>query len=622
MRKIPDAPPAARKRRVPCFLKGASMDEKQANKRQRETSKSKLPQPSGRGCGSQKESLKKSSALYVLLLIVWTLLTGSIVYCYAAAFSSGSFLGNEMPARGVRTAAIVLLIFNAIFIAYFWLNGAKDFLYVIWYYTHKKKLEAAARAVTEEDVRYIEDKVVMLYCTCNDFDGDSLCKSLRQTYRHVDCVILDDSSDPAYRDAVDRFAAAHGIKVVRRADRSGFKAGNINHYLQSDEAEKEGYSYAVILDSDEIIPADFTVKCLRYFYHYSDVGIVQASHVATRNRNFFMKLFHIGVDSHWNTYQGVKHLYGFSSMLGHGAMISLDCYRAAGGFPPLVAEDLCLSIEMRERGFKVAYAPDIICEEEYPVDYEAFKKRHSKWTQGNMEFIRKYTGRIARSKMRWFEKLDIVLFTYNLPLTAVFAFYILLNIVVLPLLGVNVGAIYSPWMLVPTVIFFISPMLNDVVCWFGRLNFFRFCLYMFCVIVLYGSMFYVTLSASFLGLFGRKAKFIVTPKRSDRVTLRHALRAQYKEILFSTVLIAVSVFCAGGVLPVLLISGTGYCSLFLLFFSNRRYEKNAVCLVDEQTVRLTLRRNGLISPSEADCFCAGHITAEDCGEQKHGEDVA
>ena len=41
-----------------------------------------------------------------------------------------------------------------------------------------------------------------------------------------------------------------------------------------------------------------------------------------------------------------------------------------------------------------------------------------------MEFIKKYTGKIVRSKMKWYEKLDIALFTYNLPLTAIFAFFI------------------------------------------------------------------------------------------------------------------------------------------------------------------------------------------------------
>ena len=91
------------------------------------------------------------------------------------------------------------------------------------------------------------------------------------------------------------------------------------------------------------------------------------------------------------------------SLLGHGAMVSRECYEAAGGFPHVVAEDLCFSIEARTKGFYVAFAENIRSQEEYPVDYLAFKKRHSKWTQGNMEFIKTYTKRILHSNMHWYE---------------------------------------------------------------------------------------------------------------------------------------------------------------------------------------------------------------------------
>lgn len=58
-------------------------------------------------------------------------------------------------------------------------------------------------------------------------------------------------------------------------------------------------------------------------------------------------------------------------MLGHGAMIKKQCYEQEGGSPNLVAEDLCLSIEVRDKGHYVAFAPNIICQEEYPIDYVA-----------------------------------------------------------------------------------------------------------------------------------------------------------------------------------------------------------------------------------------------------------
>lgn len=541
--------------------------------------------------------LRKSCALYVVMLAVWTVLTVLLWRQYVPVIISPQFTGGAGTAA--RVAARILLALNAVFITYFWLNGVKDFIYVIWFYLAKRRLERRYLPVLSADVSGCTSRVAFVYCTCNDFDGDSLSKCMEQTYKHAEFFILDDSYKEEYRQKVDEFAAEHNVKVVRRTGREGFKAGNLNNFLKSEEAAY--FDYFVILDSDEIIPPDFVQSCLKYFAYYSNVGIVQAGHIATRNRNFFMKLFHIGVNSHWNTYQMLKHRYGFASLLGHGAMVSMECYRAAGGFPEMVAEDLCLSITARNSGYLVAYAPDIVCEEEYPVDYAAFKKRHSKWTQGNMEFIKRFTGNIARSDMRWYEKLDIVLFTYNLPLTAVFAFFIAINIIALPLLGVNTGAAYPLWMLVPTVVFFISPMLNDVFFWLGKLNFFRLLLYFTAVVVLYGSMFFITFTSSFLGLFGKKATFVVTPKSSGRVSFLQAVRMQLGELLFSVLLATAAALCAGsirqGIAAVLLVSLTGILSVFLPLLSNRKYGAEQTSLVDKKTADISFRKNRLAGMS-------------------------
>ena len=543
--------------------------------------------------GKKRDVMKKSPALYYTMLGIWTALAIGLWAYFLPKIIHVPFLPNRAPSAAVRFGARVLLSLNGVFISYFWLNGVKDFLYVVWYYLFKKRMYARYEDVINTDVSKAEDKVLMAYCTCNDFDGYSLKRSLKQTYPHVTTVILDDSTQPRYQKEVDEFAKKYKIKVIRREGREGFKAGNINHYFQSEECKKAGYGYYVILDSDEILPENYVEESLKYFYARKNVGIVQANHVSDRNRNYFMKLFHVGVNSHWPTYQTMKHFYGFSTMLGHGAMLKKECYEEAGGFPPLVAEDLCLSIEARGKGYLVAFAPNIICREEYPIDYVAFKKRHSKWTQGNLEFIKKYTGKIARSKMKWFEKLDIVLFTYNLPLTAVFAFFIFINLTVAPLLSIDLGSVYALWMIIPTVIFFFSPMLNDFITWTFRLPFLRTLTYSFSVVALYGSMLTTSLVSAVAGIFGKKAKFIVTPKSSKKITFSFALRFQWKELVLSTVLLVIALIFHGGIFPVFLIVLTGYASLVLLFFSNVRYKEHQIERIDRETTAISLKINPL-----------------------------
>lgn len=534
--------------------------------------------------------MKKSPALYIVMFIIWTALAAFLWYNFICVIIDVPFIiPSDKINRGIKITASILLTLNALFISYFWLNGVKDFIYVVWYYIAKSALIKRHEEIIDETVSNCSAKVILAYCTCNDFDGNSLLKSMRQDYGNFETVILDDSGDEKYKRAIDEFAIKNGVTVIRRKDRKGFKAGNINNYLLSENV-KNNYDYVVILDSDEILPPNFIKESLKYFLKYKNVGIVQANHISTRNRNLFMKLFHIGVNSHWPTYQTMKHFYGFSTMLGHGAMISRECYLAAGGFPNLVAEDLCLSIEARNHGYYVAFAPNIVCEEEYPVDYVAFKKRHSKWTQGNLEFIKRYTGKIIKSKMKWYEKADIVLFTYNLPLTAIFAFFIFLNLVFAPLLNINLGAVYKLWMIIPTVIFFFSPMLNDFIVWTTKFNPLRNLAYFFGVIVLYGSMLTTSLISALLGMCGKKAKFIVTPKTATKITFWQAVKFQKNEILFSSLLLTIGLIMHN-VLSVILIISTGYLSLFLLFLSNRTYNETQIQKIDAQSSKISLSTN-------------------------------
>jgi cellulose synthase/poly-beta-1,6-N-acetylglucosamine synthase-like glycosyltransferase len=475
----------------------------------------------------------KSSRVYLLIIALWI---ATISLAVPAIYRQFEMAADHHWYLGVLTGA------SGLFIAYFWLNGVKDIVYTLYYHLVSRRPSASVPVRAD---RATAPRVVLVYCTCNDFSAESLRISMRQRYPNYETVILDDSRDPKYLAAVDEFAAETGARVIRRPDRTGFKAGNLNNFLRHAD-----YDYFVILDSDEIIPADYIDRSLDYFAHYGNAGIVQANHVATRSRNPFMQMFSVGVDSHWIAYQTVKHRHGFLSLLGHGATVSRECYQAADGFPHVVAEDLCFSIAARDAGYYTVFAPDIRCEEEFPVNYLAFKKRHSKWTQGNMEFIKKYTGAIQRSAMTWFEKLDIYLFTYSLPLTALFSLYVAIHVIVLPALHYSV--VYPLWMLFPTIVFLLAPMLNDMIFHYRRMRKAKLLSYLLHSILLYGSMYFISLRSSVTSAFG-KSTFVVTPKEDNHTTVGTALKANRAEIAFGICLATVALWLTGSVLPVLLL---------------------------------------------------------------------
>jgi hypothetical protein len=184
-----------------------------------------------------------------------------------------------------------------------------------------------------------------------------------------------------------------------------------------------------------------------------------------------------------------------------------------------------------------------------------------------MEFIKRYTGKIATSKMTWFEKLDIFVFTYNLPLTALFSTYVIIHVMILPGLGFSVD--YPLWMLAPTILFLFAPTLNDTLYYWHKMKKADLIWYQVSSMMLYGSMFFVGLRASLKSMFG-KAVFHITPKTSEKVSRRFAVAANGIEILMGLVLAGLSFLFTSSVLPVVLIVVPAMLSVYLTRMHNRQ----------------------------------------------------
>ena len=152
----------------------------------------------------EKNVMKKSAALYIVMLIIWTILAVVLWYNFALSLKNVPFKnGITNPGTARKICATVLLALNGIFISYFWLNGVKDFIYVVWYYVNRSRLVKRHKELFDTNVTDENAKVLLIYCTCNDFDGKSLLKSIeRQTWKNTETVILDDSNDDKYKKSI------------------------------------------------------------------------------------------------------------------------------------------------------------------------------------------------------------------------------------------------------------------------------------------------------------------------------------------------------------------------------------------------------------------------------------
>lgn len=357
-------------------------------------------------------------------------------------------------------AVVALLIFVAL-LDLFWLYGIYHCAFFLY------RIVPHERPVTVP--RADAPAVALLYTTCNDFSERAASSCLRQSHGRCHLFLLDDSTDPARMAAVDRFAASRPGRatVVRRSDRRGFKAGNLNHALRGPAAS---YEYFAVIDADEVIPPDFVERLLSYFSLDDRVAFVQAHHeMNPAQPSAFAQELGPGIRFHWAVYQPPRNDHGFVTFYGHGGIIRRDAWALAGGFPEVVSEDLAFSTTLRQLGFRGHFASDVTCYEDFPETYRQFRRRQEKWVTGACEYVHRQLLPFLRCRRVGLpEKLDVILSCFSLFLPVLFLVFLVVTNAVLPLaLGeprpLVVGVLGHEFR--PVTAYFLEPRLRPLWQW-------------------------------------------------------------------------------------------------------------------------------------------------------------
>ena len=323
----------------------------------------------------------------------------------------------------------------------------------------------------------------------------------------------------------------------------------------------------MVLDSDEIIPPDYIVSALKYFDNFGNCGAVQAKHRASEGTNAFQSLMGMCVLSNGSTVQIVKNFYGANALMGHGMMISRQCYRKTSGFPLVVAEDISFAVDIKNAGYEIIYAPDIECTEEFPVNYVSLKKRQCKWTQGNLESMRKYDGDINKSDMKWFEKLDLKLSHYSLPVVPMLGFMLMLCTIALGFAGYT-SIKYSLIVYSIMLLFLCSPLIPDVLVYCKGRKIWLLIPYFIVNIAAYASLSPMMISTIIKGCCGKKASFIVTPKTGKKFSLKEAAVYSWDSVAFAAAMCILAVAACGSVLPVIFVAAGCLAAPAIVMLSN------------------------------------------------------
>jgi len=321
-----------------------------------------------------------------------------------------TLLGQQLvpiirSARGMAEC-FVLLAFSGLLVT-FWLLGSY-YLGLIGVFVWQKFRPSADGALFPIP-RNDEPQVAILYPTCDDFQRESVMTCLAQDYSNFHIFLLDDSRSEAFQQKVDEFAREFRgrVTVIRRSDRIGFKAGNLNHALRG---EVKNYPFFAVMDADERIPADF-LRLMMMRMAGGNHAFVQANHAPNpTQRGTFPQAMGQTILPFWSMLLAHKQHYGFVPCVGHGLLIRRSAWEAVGGFPEVASEDIAFSSVLLEKGLRGAYAENVVCHEDFPDSITSFKKQQQRYVAGVFQAVCGYWPRLLRSKQAsWIEKLDFAL---------------------------------------------------------------------------------------------------------------------------------------------------------------------------------------------------------------------
>ncbi|MSP05257.1 MAG: glucans biosynthesis glucosyltransferase MdoH [Acetobacteraceae bacterium] len=213
--------------------------------------------------------------------------------------------------------------------------------------------------------------------------------------------ILSDTQEPAAarleEAAVEKFRAADPdparIRYRRRAENTGFKAGNVMDFL---DHHADGFEFFLALDADSEMSEDAVLRMLRAMAAEPRLAIVQHLVTGRPTTAALPRLFQFGMRAGmrvWATGQGWWQ-GDAGPYWGHNALLRVAPFREVCRLPKLPDGSEILSHDQVEAallagaGWKVRVLPaEAGSSEDNPPALPEFLRRDARWLAGNLQYF-------------------------------------------------------------------------------------------------------------------------------------------------------------------------------------------------------------------------------------------
>ena len=328
---------------------------------------------------------------------------------------------------------------------------------LVWlYFRHKQNRPQPKGRYAEEDLPMVTVQLPLfneMYVVERLLDATA---RLDYPQEKLEIQVLDDSNDETQgicRRKVDELTSA-GINVqyVHRTDRTGYKAGALEHGLKTAAGE-----LVLVFDAD-FVPSPEMLRESVHFFTDPQVGMVQArwGHV-NRDYSKLTEVEAIMLDGHFVIEHTARQRSGrFFNFNGTAGIWRKETIADAGGWEhDTLTEDMDLSYRAQLRGWQFIYLYDLISPAELPVEMNSFKSQQFRWAKGSIQVARKLLPTILRSDVSWRIKTEAF---FHLCNNFAYPLLLLLSLLLLPNLLVRTSHGWREVLLIDLPLFFGTTM--------------------------------------------------------------------------------------------------------------------------------------------------------------------
>ena len=288
------------------------------------------------------------------------------------------------------TIAAALYLLSALFLTVF--VGSFGVLLLIYMLTRKASPETPhvddddLLSVTVQLPIYNESQVVdrlLDACARLDYPQDKLVIQALDDSTDCTSALIEQKIRRLRKDCLCN------ISHIRRAHRTGFKAGALNNAMREIETE-----CVAIFDADFVPKSDFLKRIMPHFNRDPKLGLVQTrwDHLNVED-NLLTRAQALGIDAHFAIEQVARNRGQLPmSMNGTGGVWRVSAIEDAGGWSSsTLTEDLDLSYRAYMRGWRFLFRVDVAVPGELPPFVRDYKRQQARWAMGSTQCLIKHS---------------------------------------------------------------------------------------------------------------------------------------------------------------------------------------------------------------------------------------